>query len=48
MLDLSWKLFCMTGSIGSYLLVKELEKEKDERSIQHDQRLTEMKENTGA
>ncbi|MCL1630408.1 YqzL family protein [Sporolactobacillus sp. CPB3-1] len=26
MLELSWKLFSMTGSIGSYLLIKELER----------------------
>lgn len=30
MLDLTWRLFCMTGSIDSYLLIKELENEAKE------------------
>lgn len=25
MLDLTWKVFCMTGNIDTYLLMKELE-----------------------
>jgi hypothetical protein len=27
MLDLTWRLFCITGSIDSYLLLREMEKE---------------------
>ncbi|WP_017728382.1 YqzL family protein [Halalkalibacterium ligniniphilum] len=32
MLNLSWKVFSMTGSIDTYLLLKELERESDETS----------------
>lgn len=31
MLDLTWKIFCMTGSIDSYLLIREMEKESEEQ-----------------
>ncbi|TGA99590.1 YqzL family protein [Sporolactobacillus shoreae] len=31
MLDLTWKIFCMTGSIDSYLLIREMEKEGEEQ-----------------
>ncbi|MCQ2008436.1 MAG: YqzL family protein [Sporolactobacillus sp.] len=48
MLDLSWKLFCMTGTIGSYLLIKEIEKDKGEEQTQPDCRMDEMKEHAGA
>ncbi|EST13360.1 YqzL family protein [Sporolactobacillus laevolacticus] len=48
MLDISWKLFCMTGNIGSYLLVREIEKEKDEDSIETESRISDMKEHAGA
>lgn len=27
MLDLAWKVFCKTGSVDAYLLMKELENE---------------------
>lgn len=27
MLDLTWKVFCMTGSVDTYLLMKEMEKD---------------------
>lgn len=30
MLDLTWKVFTQTGNIDTYLLFKELEKEKQE------------------
>jgi hypothetical protein len=30
MLDLTWKLFCMTGSIDSYLLIRDMEREHTE------------------
>jgi hypothetical protein len=26
-LDLTWKVFCMTGSVDTYLLMKEMEKD---------------------
>ncbi|WP_010632211.1 YqzL family protein [Sporolactobacillus vineae] len=28
MVDLTWRLFCMTGSIDSYLLLREMEKDQ--------------------
>ncbi|MDN3955413.1 YqzL family protein [Sporolactobacillus laevolacticus] len=48
MLDISWKLFCMTGSIGSYLLIREIEKEEDEDSIETESQISDMKEHAGA
>ncbi|MFC7393313.1 YqzL family protein [Scopulibacillus cellulosilyticus] len=30
MLDFTWKVFCMTGNIDTYLLIKEMENEHDE------------------
>ncbi|MCO7126327.1 YqzL family protein [Sporolactobacillus shoreicorticis] len=49
MLDLSWKLFCMTGAIGPYLLIKEIEKEKGEEQKQpNDSRMNDIKEHAGA
>jgi hypothetical protein len=38
MTDLTWKLFCETGNINTYLLYKELEGERfqqNESSFQH-------------
>lgn len=29
-LDLTWKIFCMTGSVDTYLLMKEMEKDDTE------------------
>ncbi|MEB1807585.1 YqzL family protein [Alkalihalobacterium sp. APHAB7] len=34
MLDFSWKVFSMTGSVDTYLLIKELEKEHGDVSAQ--------------
>jgi hypothetical protein len=48
MLDLSWKLFSMTGTIGSYLLIKEIEKEKDEEQGQPSSEMNDLKEHAGA
>lgn len=31
MLNLSWKIFCLTGSVDSYLLIKKMEKENEKR-----------------
>ncbi len=36
LLDLTWKLFCMTGNIDTYLLMKELENDEEYQ----DERLT--------
>ncbi|RYM05317.1 YqzL family protein [Sporolactobacillus sp. THM7-7] len=30
MLNLTWRVFCMTGSIDSYLLLKELEQDEEQ------------------
>ncbi|HET7657954.1 MAG TPA: YqzL family protein [Bacillales bacterium] len=30
MLDFTWKVFCMTGSVDTYLLLKEIEDNGDE------------------
>ncbi|MBM7645793.1 hypothetical protein JOD45_002012 [Scopulibacillus daqui] len=30
MLDFTWKVFCMTGNIDTYLIMKEMEKEHDD------------------
>lgn len=30
MLDFTWKLFCMTGSVDTYLLLKEIEVDGNE------------------
>ncbi|WP_077616422.1 YqzL family protein [Caenibacillus caldisaponilyticus] len=30
MLDFTWKVFCMTGNIDTYLLYKELERGNDD------------------
>ncbi|MCF6408524.1 MULTISPECIES: YqzL family protein [Pseudalkalibacillus] len=32
MRDFTWKLFCETGNIDTYLLLKELESENDQSS----------------
>ncbi|MFT8392219.1 MAG: YqzL family protein [Sporolactobacillus sp.] len=38
MFDLSWRLFCMTGTIDSYLLMKRIEKERSNQwSIEKNQ-----------
>ncbi|CAM3106677.1 YqzL family protein [Sporolactobacillus spathodeae] len=31
MLDFTWKVFCMTGNIDSYLLMKEIEMDQDKQ-----------------
>lgn len=36
MLDFSWKVFSMTGSVDAYLLVKELERDSDEQQESFD------------
>jgi hypothetical protein len=33
MLDFTWKVFCMTGNIDTYLLYKELTDEGDETEL---------------
>ncbi|WP_084822393.1 YqzL family protein [Bacillus sp. SA1-12] len=42
MLDFTWKVFSQTGSIDTYLLFKELEKENDDGPDSHDDELAEM------
>lgn len=32
MLDLTWKVFCQTGNIDTYLLMKEIEQDSQEPS----------------
>lgn len=35
MLDFTWKVFCMTGSVDTYLLMKEMENEgTDEQKLE--------------
>lgn len=34
MIDLTWRLFCMTGSIDSYLLLREMEQEHAEPELE--------------
>ncbi|NEU32370.1 YqzL family protein [bacterium LRH843] len=36
MLDISWKVFSMTGNLDTYLLMKELERDSDEQFGQED------------
>ncbi|GMB07590.1 YqzL-like protein [Thermolongibacillus altinsuensis] len=40
MLDFTWKLFSQTGNIDTYLLFKELEREKQEKLDDEEQTLT--------
>ncbi|WP_414625721.1 YqzL family protein [Sporolactobacillus terrae] len=47
MLDLTWKLFMLTGNIGPYLLLKEIE-DKEEEQNQQNSEMIELKEHTGA
>lgn len=42
MLDFTWKFFAQTGSIDTYLLFKELEKEKVEGIEMEEDELTEL------
>lgn len=35
MIDFSWKVFSMTGSIDTYLLIKELENEMSKASVEN-------------
>ncbi|MFT8871009.1 MAG: YqzL family protein [Sporolactobacillus sp.] len=34
MADLTWKVFCMTGSIDTYLLMKEIEADRNQLSAE--------------
>lgn len=42
MLDFTWKVFSKTGNIDTYLIFKELEKEKQEIPRNHDEELAEV------
>ncbi|WP_064498964.1 YqzL family protein [Rossellomorea aquimaris] len=42
MLDLTWKFFSQTGSIDTYLLFKELEKENMNEPFSFDEELAEV------
>ncbi|KKB33379.1 YqzL family protein [Bacillus thermotolerans] len=37
MLDLTWKVFSETGSIDTYLLYKEIEKDNDNAQVEQEQ-----------
>lgn len=39
MLDFSWKVFSMTGSIDTYLLLKEIERETAGSSVEYTEKL---------
>lgn len=34
-IDVTWKLFCQTGNIETYLLLKELEDHPNENNLMH-------------
>lgn len=34
MLDFTWKVFCMTGSVDTYLLLKEIESGEEDESAE--------------
>jgi len=42
MLDFTWKVFAQTGNIDTYLLFKEIEKEKDNGPEIEEEQLTEL------
>jgi hypothetical protein len=42
MLDFTWKIFSNTGNINTYLLFKEIEKEKNEIPGNQDEELAEI------
>ncbi|MHC0035874.1 YqzL family protein [Pseudoneobacillus sp. C159] len=42
MLDFTWKVFSQTGNIDTYLIFKELEKEKQEIPRNSDEELAEV------
>jgi hypothetical protein len=42
MLDFTWKIFTNTGNINTYLLFKEIEKEKNEIPGNQDEELAEI------
>jgi hypothetical protein len=42
MLDFTWKVFSQTGNIDTYLIFKELEKEKQEIPRSQDEELAEV------
>lgn len=42
MLDFTWKIFSNTGNIDTYLLFKEIEKEKQELPGNQDEELAEV------
>jgi hypothetical protein len=42
MLDFTWKVFSQTGNIDTYLLFKELEKERQETPVNMEDELAEV------
>ncbi|GIN85449.1 hypothetical protein J6TS2_18350 [Heyndrickxia sporothermodurans] len=42
MMEFTWKVFAETGSIDTYLLFKELEKDFQDESLNADHELSEM------
>ncbi|OIU70594.1 YqzL family protein [Rossellomorea aquimaris] len=42
MLDLTWKVFSQTGNIDTYLLFKELEKERVDQPYQLEEEVSEV------
>jgi hypothetical protein len=42
MLDLTWKVFSQTGCIDTYLLFKELEKDKQDDSFLYEEEVNEL------
>ncbi|RYL90407.1 YqzL family protein [Sporolactobacillus sp. THM19-2] len=46
MQDLTWRIFCMTGSIDSYLLMKEMENENN-RPAEEKSTIQEISEESG-
>lgn len=42
MLDFTWKFFSKTGSVETYLLFKEMEKDTQDEMDQHDEELARL------
>lgn len=43
MLDFTWKVFCMTGSVDTYLLMKEMEdKDTDAQKVEMDEDMNQV------
>ncbi|MBM7584716.1 hypothetical protein JOC86_001253 [Bacillus pakistanensis] len=42
MIDFTWKVFSQTGSIDTYLLLKELEKDGQEEPYNYEEKLAEV------